>query len=590
MRKIEESILLIEKNAFISGILSQRLTKEGFPVITVNEGQEGLEIITKKRPSLVVIDLPLADISIFFGVLRNLVREEGFEQPPVIVLSDVESEQEIEKVSKLGATSYLVKSYTDTDEIIKNIKDILKRKGKTERHAMGIDNTDLPEIKPASKEEIEAKKDERSRESESAKKKSKEPMIGRAKRLKGDIEKITFIAEKNEEDESAIIDLIDRIVEYGFWEDVSDIHFKPEKEKLMVRMRVDGVLRDVFTLPKSIQAEITTRVKVLAGMRTDEHQAAQDGRFHTDIKSMPQQFDVRVSVVPTYYGEDAVLRLLVEKTQIENLKDIPFSKADRKRIERAITKPYGMILATGPTGSGKTTTLYTILKRLNTKDVSIITIEDPIEYSLDGINQIQVNARTELTFANGLRAILRQDPDIIMVGEIRDKETAGIAVNAALTGHKLLSTLHTNDAPTTLPRLLDMNVEPFLIASTINIAIGQRLVRMLCNKCKVKKTLTPAEKKHLIETLPTTEISKYTTFYTAKGCDECSVGYKGRLGIYEVLEVDDEIREAIVKRENASTIKKIAIKNGMTTMVSDGLEKAAQGLTSVEEIIRAAQE
>jgi type IV pilus assembly protein PilB len=250
-----------------------------------------------------------------------------------------------------------------------------------------------------------------------------------------------------------------------------------------------------------------------------------------------------------------------------------------------------MILANGPTGSGKTTTLYTILKKLNIPDVSIITIEDPIEYSIEGIDQIQVNPRTGLTFANGLRSILRQDPNIIMVGEIRDEETARIAVNAALTGHLLLSTLHTNDAPTTLPRLLDMEIEPFLIASTVNIAIGQRLVRKICSTCKIKKAVTMDEMKSLSEVLPPETLSEYKEFYKGTGCAECNMsGYSGRLGIYEVLEMDNDVRAAVLRKADAREIRRIAVKNGMTTMIEDGLKKVMAGATTIEEILRVIHE
>jgi type II secretory ATPase GspE/PulE/Tfp pilus assembly ATPase PilB-like protein len=253
--------------------------------------------------------------------------------------------------------------------------------------------------------------------------------------------------------------------------------------------------------------------------------------------------------------------------------------------------PFGMILATGPTGSGKTTTLYHILREVNTREVSIITIEDPIEYSLEGVDQIQVNNRTGLTFADGLRSILRQDPNIIMVGEIRDEETASIAVNAALTGHKLLSTLHTNDAATTLPRLLDMGVEPFLVASTINVAIGQRLVRMLCQTCKYKKTITEAEFKSLAENIPSELLDNHREFYFGKGCDDCGdSGFYDRMGVYEVLEMNDFIREAVMRRADAGEVKKIAVKNGMTTLLEDGFRKALNGLTTIQEILRVVHE
>lgn len=260
-------------------------------------------------------------------------------------------------------------------------------------------------------------------------------------------------------DKISIIRLVDALIIHAFESQASDIHIDPQEDKVRIRLRIDGVLHDVFILPKEIQPEIISRIKVLSGLRTDEHQAAQDGRFKIPVEDIGY-IDIRVSIAPTYYGENAVLRILSERTQL-NLDQLGFSERDLKVVKSAVKKPYGMILATGPTGSGKTTTLYSIIKELNTNEISIITIEDPIEYSISGIDQIQVNSKTGITFAQGLRSILRQDPNIIMVGEIRDEETAGIAVNAALTGHLMLSTIHTNDAATTLPRLLDMGIEPF---------------------------------------------------------------------------------------------------------------------------------
>lgn len=389
--------------------------------------------------------------------------------------------------------------------------------------------------------------------------------------------------------EVSIIRLVDALVEHGFKARASDIHIEPEEDKVRVRFRIDGVLHDAFIFPKQLQSEIITRIKVLSGLRTDEHQAAQDGRFKIPMDDN-QFIDVRVSVAPTYYGENSVMRILAQQAQAYTLEMMGFSEKDREKIERAIKTPFGMILCTGPTGSGKTTTLYTIIRILNTAEVSIITVEDPIEYSIPGIEQIQVNSRAGLTFASGLRSILRQDPNVIMVGEIRDEETAGIAVNAALTGHLVLSTIHTNDAPTTLPRLIDMKVESFLIASTVNIAIGQRLVRKLCPDCKTKEKLTEAELKSLAD-LHSEKSWDQNVYYVGKGCKSCGdSGYKGRIGIYEVLEIDDELREAIVRRASASDIKKIAIKNGMTTMLEDGLHKASEGITTIQEILRVIHE
>ncbi len=393
-------------------------------------------------------------------------------------------------------------------------------------------------------------------------------------------------------EEISIIKLVDSLIEYAYDSRASDIHLDPTENKFLARLRIDGVMHDVFSFPKEIQEEIISRIKVLSGLRTDEHQMAQDGRFKFSAKE-GTRFDVRVSIVPTYYEENAVLRLLAEQGRTFTLKDIGLSENDYKKVERAIKNPYGMILTCGPTGSGKTTTLYTILKTLNTPEVSIITIEDPIEFSLEGVDQIQVNNQTGLTFADGLRSILRQDPNIVMVGEIRDEETAGIAVNAALTGHLLLSTIHTNDAATTLPRLLDMKIEPFLIASTINIAIGQRLVRKICLQCKTEKKLSVSEFKNLAAALPVkiSEINKNQVFYYGKGCKDCAnTGYRGRIGIYEVLEITDAVREAIMKQANADVIEKIAVSEGMATMLEDGLNKAIEGITSIEEVLRVMHE
>ncbi|MBI5079512.1 type II/IV secretion system protein [Candidatus Wolfebacteria bacterium] len=388
----------------------------------------------------------------------------------------------------------------------------------------------------------------------------------------------------------AIIKLVEDLMEYGYHSRASDVHVDPELDKVRIRFRIDGVLQDVFVFPKKIQQEIITRIKVLSGLRTDEHQAAQDGRFRAAVPDIGY-VDVRVSIAPTYDGENAVMRILAEHSKILSLNDLGMNERDFKCVKEAIKKPYGMILATGPTGSGKTTTLYTIIKELNTDEISIITIEDPIEYSIGGIDQIQVNSRTGLTFAAGLRSILRQDPNVIMVGEIRDEETAGIAVNAALTGHLMLSTIHTNNAATTLPRLMDMKIEPFLIASTVNVAIGQRLVRKICQDCRVKKKMSDAEFKSLSESLPPKLLGNRREFYVGKGCLKCNnSGYYGRLGIYEVLNVDEEMRQAIMKRVNTDEINNIAVKSGMTTMLEDGFKKAIEGKTTIEEVLRVIHE
>lgn len=385
----------------------------------------------------------------------------------------------------------------------------------------------------------------------------------------------------------SIVKLVDLIIEYAYVARASDIHLDPDEKGMKIRYRIDGNLTDMFpksSIPKDVRSELVARIKVVAGLRTDEHLIPQDGRFRVAAEGLGN-VDVRVSIIPTYYGENVVMRILAANRSLD-LESLDFSPADLRQVLAAIKRPYGMILANGPTGSGKTTTLYSILRKLNKPEVSIITIEDPIEYSLEGTTQIQVNTQVGLTFASGLRSILRQDPNIVMVGEIRDEETARIAVNAALTGHLVLSTLHTNDSATTFPRLMDMGIPPFLVASTVNIAMGQRLVRKLCEECKKKKTLTIAEVESLGELIPFVEKEK-RSFFSPVGCASCGMtGYKGRLGIREVLLLNDEVRELIMQRSSAQDIKELAIKQGMTTMLKDGLEKALNGETSIDEVLR----
>lgn len=409
-------------------------------------------------------------------------------------------------------------------------------------------------------------------------------MEDKKKILRGKLE-----AEVKDGAPKSIVNLVNHLIELAYHIKASDIHINPEAQSVRTRLRIDGVLQDEVALPKFIHPEIISRIKILANLRTDEHQAAQDGRFRISLEN--GEVDIRVSIVPTYYGENIVMRLLTDQNQEFDLDSLGFSASNKAKVLRAIKHPYGMILATGPTGSGKTTTLYTLIKLLNTKGVSIITIEDPIEYSIEGINQIGVNPRTGLTFANGLRSILRQDPNVIMVGEIRDGETAGIAVNTALTGHLLLSTIHTNDAATTLPRLIDLKIEPYLIASTVNVAIGQRLVRRICAKCKQEIKLLDIEMKNLTEVISKDILGKTNVFYKGKGCDNCNdTGYKGRVCISEVLVVDNVIRNAIHQKATEAEIKAEARKQGMTTMIEDGFAKTRAGITTVEEILRTLHE
>ncbi|MBI5470123.1 type II/IV secretion system protein [Candidatus Kaiserbacteria bacterium] len=384
----------------------------------------------------------------------------------------------------------------------------------------------------------------------------------------------------------SIIRLVEVLVSDAYASRASDIHLDPRGSSVMVRFRIDGVLQDIHEMILSTHLEAIARVKILSGLRTDEHNAAQDGRFRLAL-DIGGSVDVRVSIMPTYYGENAVLRLLSDHAAEFTLDTLDFTPENYAKIVRAAHMPHGMILATGPTGSGKTTTLYTIVKMLNVPGISIITIEDPIEYSIPGINQIQVNTRSGLTFGSGLRSLLRQDPNIIMVGEIRDVETAGLAVNTALTGHLLLSTLHTSDAPTTLPRLLDMKVEPYLIASTVNLAIAQRLVRRICRDCKRERVVRDAERASISEILPRENIVTDATYYCGAGCDACNgTGYRGRVGIHEVLEIDDTLREAIVGKASANELRVCARTKGMVPMIEDGFGKAARGDTTIEEVLR----
>jgi type IV pilus assembly protein PilB len=374
----------------------------------------------------------------------------------------------------------------------------------------------------------------------------------------------------------SIVDIVDGLIAEAAAARASDIHLDPSPHELKVRFRIDGVLQRKYTIPKHLHAELISRIKVLAHLRTDEHQATQDGRFRfSGAQGTP--LDVRVSIAPTFYGENVVLRLLTNRHQAHTLESLGFNEKNQQIVSDVLKRQSGMILSTGPTGSGKTTTLYTLLSMRNTSDVSIITIEDPIEYAIEDVKQLQVNSRAGLTFANGLRSILRQDPNIIMVGEIRDMETASIAVNTALSGHLLLSTLHTNNAATTLPRLLDMGVDAYLVASTISLAIGQRLVRTICTVCKDSRKATEFEK----------EVVGSNSMHFGRGCEHCSgSGYTGRLCMSEILVATDSLRDAIIRKASAKEIEAIAIQNGMITMREDGLDKVRQGYTTLEEVLR----
>ena len=379
-------------------------------------------------------------------------------------------------------------------------------------------------------------------------------------------------------DEAPIIKLLNSLLFQAVKERASDIHIEPYERKVDVRFRIDGVLYPILSPPKIIQEALISRVKIMAGMNIAEKRLPQDGRIRLLVAG--KDVDVRVSIVPTAFGERAVLRLLDRKGGVIALEEVGLKPMHIKALESLLSQNNGIILVTGPTGSGKTTTLYAALNRLNAHERNIITIEDPIEYQLNGIGQIQVNPKIDLSFANGLRSILRQDPDIIMVGEIRDLEAAKIAIQASLTGHLVLSTLHTNDAPTAVTRLVDMGIETFLLSSSLTAVIAQRLVRVLCPHCKEEYTPTDQEFSFLHN-------RGCKKLCRPKGCDRCfKTGYHGRTGIFEFMPVDQPMRTVLLKNPDSTSIREYALAYGMKTLRDDGFEKAAAGLTSVEEVIR----
>jgi len=405
--------------------------------------------------------------------------------------------------------------------------------------------------------------------------------------------------------EVPIIKIIDTLLEQAFYENASDIHIEPEEKETTIRYRVDGILSSVMTLPKTAHAGLVARIKVLSNLKVDEHRLPQDGRFQIIQKNNKISF--RVSVIPILYGEKIVMRLLEEKPKMMTLEQIGFQPGSLEIVKKNIKKPHGMILVTGPTGSGKTTTLYTILNMLNSPKVNISTIEDPIEYNIPHVNQSQTNPKIGFTFANGLRALLRQDPDIIMVGEIRDNETAEIAINAAMTGHLVLSTLHTNDAITTLPRLLEMGIPTFLVASTTNLIIAQRLVRKICRECiqsynlseeelgQLKKQINVEKILSILKTEKVVADSEKSfgklLFYKGKGCSECSnTGYKGRTGIYETLNITPELSKLIAKGAVESDLRQEVERQGIIKIIEDGFIKAKNGITTLEEVLRVTKE
>ena len=392
--------------------------------------------------------------------------------------------------------------------------------------------------------------------------------------------------------QAPIAKIVSTILEFSVKGRASDIHIEPEEGRTKVRYRIDGILQEKLSLPRTIHEALISRIKILGEMKIDEKRIPQDGRF--TYKSAKDEVDLRVSTLPTVFGEKVVMRLLKKTGGIPSLTDLGFGGPQLKELEEAIAKPYGIILITGPTGSGKTTTLYSILSRLNKPTVNIVTLEDPVEYQIAGINQVQINVQAGLTFATGLRAFLRQDPNIILVGEIRDKETTQLAIQAALTGHLVFSTLHTNDAATAIPRLIDLGAESFLIASVLTAILGQRISRKICPYCKASypasAEVTANIKSVLGPLFPKKFESTPVLLSKGKGCQECNqTGYLGRIAIFEILKVTTAINQHIIHQDPAEVIEKTAKKEGFVKMIEDGFLKVLDGVTTMEEVLRVAE-
>ncbi len=408
-------------------------------------------------------------------------------------------------------------------------------------------------------------------------------------------EKFKQIVKDIESKKKNVSDLLDLLIADAFQEKASDIHLEHKEDKTMLfRYRIDGILHDIFSVKEEIAEDLIFIIKVKTKLRTDVHFAPQDGKIGFVLEkgkeSKPIKIDARVSIVPITHGEKIVIRLLFQQSKPLTLEELGFSQKDLAKVQRAYSNPYGLILATGPTGSGKTTTLYSILSILNSRDVNITTVEEPVEFSIEGVNHIQINLKVDLTFANGLRSILRQDPNIIMVGEIRDSDTARITLNAALTGHLVLSTLHTNNTISTIPRLLNLGIEPFLLATTVNIIISQRLCRRLCDNCKKEYTLgKDVVQAEMLKVRP--DIAKYLKptdkLYKSIGCESCkNRGYQGRIGIYEILEITSKLREALAENKNTEELYKIAKQEGFKLMIEEGIEKVKDGFTDISELMK----
>lgn len=393
--------------------------------------------------------------------------------------------------------------------------------------------------------------------------------------------------------EAPVANIVTQLLEYAVKTKASDIHIEPQENQTRVRYRIDGILHEKVILPKKVHDAVVSRIKILSNLKIDEKRLPQDGRF--TFTYLDKEIDLRISSLPTVYGEKVVMRLLSKSATPPTLPELGLRGMALKNLENQMTRPHGIILICGPTGSGKTTTLYSILSKLSTAKVNILTVEDPVEYQIVGANQVQVNPQVGLTFASALRSFLRQDPNIILVGEVRDTETAELAVQAALTGHEVFSTLHTNSAAGALPRLLDMGIEPFLLASAINAVEGQRILRKICDHCRYAYTPPPEVAENIKQVLgplmPKAKLTGSLQLYKGKGCSECgNLGYQGRMGIYEVLVVSEKIMKLILQRASTAEIERQSIEDGMITMKQDGYLKVLEGITTLEEVLRVAQD
>lgn len=554
-------------------LYEKKLVQKAKPVSVKVEVKKEEEPKSEQKPIAKDAGDETITLSSLFGSF--LPRKESSASQPVIKIDSVGKSSSEEKIIPLK------KEESD---------DKIEAENKLEEENEALDIEPKTDIEQVTKELAEKEKDQEKRQEDLDDIEENEKDIGAL--LKSDITSLDQL--KNVVKDSSVPGIVAALINFALFERASDIHIEPEQKDLRIRYRIDGVLRDVLRLPLALHPPMTSRVKILSKLKIDETRIPQDGRF--DVKFKNREVDVRVSSLPTVHGEKIVMRILDKSQGILSLEDLGMvGRAFDLTIE-AIGKPFGVILSTGPTGSGKSTTLYAIINRISKPAVNIVTLEDPVEYEIPGVNQCQVKPGIGFSFAEGLRSVLRQDPNVVMVGEIRDGETAGMATHAALTGHLVLSTLHTNDASGALPRFINMGIEPFLITSSIDIIIGQRLVRRICPKCKEEMKVPGVlaeEIKAELSTIPAKNtadkkrVPEEFKFYHGVGCNNCSQGYSGRIGIFEVLRMTDEIESLTVEKRPANEIKEAAVKDGMITMKQDGILKALGGLTTIDEVFRA---